>query len=308
MQEGRWTTVTQSEFDHERRGLDAIRTRLPDVGPWYSWSNFTFTASTGHVREVDLLVVAPSGVLMVELKEWHGLLTAENGTWVQTTPSGVRRPLGNALHLVNRKAKEPAGLLAQNSKGVWAGEAVCLTDDSLHVRLPSHDQNGVYKVAELPAMLEQPARDERNRITEQGAREIKAEWERVGIRRSDVEYKVGPYLLGRRSFDIGPMWADYLARHLAAAALGAGGAAEAATVVSAAAPQKDPLYAVTEDDLLGRWEALRRLGAGSTSRAFLVRDVSMTGDVKRASQGARWVRELAVSKVVLTDSRGGLRA
>ncbi|MFF3871948.1 BREX system serine/threonine kinase PglW [Streptomyces sp. NPDC001978] len=213
MREGRWTSVTESEFDHERRGLEAIREKLPDSDPWRAWSNFTFTANTGHVREVDLLVVAPGGVCMVELKDWHGSVTAENGTWVQTTPGGLRRPHGNPLHLVNKKAKELAGLLGQNGKRVWVGEAVCFTDDALRVRLPAHDQNGVYTVAELVEMLKQPPRDERRRITAVASREIKAALERVGIRRSDAEYKVGPYELERKSFDSGPTWADYLARH-----------------------------------------------------------------------------------------------
>jgi serine/threonine protein kinase len=214
MREGRWVTVTESEFDHERRGLEAIRRALPDSDPWRAWSNFTFTANTGHVREVDLLVVAPGGLCMVELKDWHGSVTSENGTWVQTTPSGRRRTHGNPLHLVNRKAKELAGLLAQTGgKRVWVAEAVCFTDDGLRVRLPAHDRNGVYTVDELVEMLKQPPRDERRRITAIGAREIKAALDKVGVRPSDAQYKVGPYELQRKAFDSGPTWADYLARH-----------------------------------------------------------------------------------------------
>ncbi|MER5224954.1 BREX system serine/threonine kinase PglW [Streptomyces flaveus] len=213
MREGRWSTVTESEFDHERRGLEAIREKLPDSDPWRAWSNFTFTANTGHVREVDLLVVAPGGMCMIELKDWHGSVTSQNGTWVQTTPGGHRRPHGNPLHLVNKKAKELAGLLGQNGKRVWVGEAVCFTDDSLRVRLPAHDQNGVYTIAELVEMLKQPPRDERRRITAIDSREIKTALDRIGIRRSDAEYKVGPYELERKAFDSGPTWADYLARH-----------------------------------------------------------------------------------------------
>ncbi|MFF3607089.1 BREX system serine/threonine kinase PglW [Streptomyces sp. NPDC002463] len=213
MREGRWTTVADSEFDHERRGLEAIRTQLPDADPWRAWSNFTFTANTGHVREVDLLIVAPSGMFMIELKDWHGSVTSENGTWVQTTPGGHRRPHGNPLHLVNKKAKELATLLGQNGKRVWVGEAVCFTDGNLRVRLPAHDQNGVYTVPELVSMLKQPPRDERRRITAIDSREIKAALDRIGIRRSDAAYKVGPYQLERRSFDTGPTWADYRATH-----------------------------------------------------------------------------------------------
>ncbi|MDF5759282.1 BREX system serine/threonine kinase PglW [Spongiactinospora sp. TRM90649] len=213
MLEGRWTTVTESEFDHERRGLEAIREKLPEAEPWRVWSNFTFTAHAGHVREVDLLVVTPGGVFMVELKDWHGNLTTENGTWVQTAPNGRRIPHGNPLHLVNKKAKELAGLLGRQGKRVWVSAAVCFTDSSLRVHLPAHDQNGVHTVTGLVETLRRPARDERQRITPTGSREIKAALEQVGIRRSDAEYKVGPYLLERKSFDTGPTWADYLARH-----------------------------------------------------------------------------------------------
>lgn len=213
MRQGRWTTVTESEFDHEHRGLEAIREKLPDADPWRAWSNFTFTAHTGHVREVDLLVVAPGGVYMIELKDWHGSVTSENGTWVQTTPGGHRRPHGNPLHLVNKKAKELAGLLGQNGRRVWVGEAVCFTDGGLRVRLPAHDQNGVHTVDELVTMLKQPPRDERRRITAVESREIRTTLERIGIRRSDAEYKVGPYQLDRKSFDSGPTWADYKASH-----------------------------------------------------------------------------------------------
>ncbi|MFF7471830.1 BREX system serine/threonine kinase PglW [Streptomyces sp. NPDC008092] len=214
MREGRWVTVTESEFDHERRGLEAIREKLPDSDPWRAWSNFTFTANTGHVREVDLLVAAPGGVCMIELKDWHGSVTSENGTWVQTTPGGRRRTHGNPLHLVNRKAKELAGLLAlPGHKRVWVAEAVCFTDNSLRVRLPAHDQNGVYTVHQLVEMLKQPPNDERRRITAIASREIEAALKNIGIRKSDAQYKVGPYELERKSFDSGPTWADYLARH-----------------------------------------------------------------------------------------------
>ncbi|MEU8650739.1 BREX system serine/threonine kinase PglW [Streptomyces sp. NPDC048737] len=215
MREGRWVTVTESEFDHEHRGLEAIREKLPDSDPWRAWSNFTFTANTGHVREVDLLVVAPGGVYMIELKDWHGSVTSENGTWVQTTPGGRRRTHGNPLHLVNKKAKELAGLLGQGhgARRVWVGEAVCFTDDTLRVRLPAHDQNGVHTVAELVDMLKQTPRDERRRITAIDSREIKTALERIGIRRSEAQYKVGPYELERTPFDSGQTWADYKAAH-----------------------------------------------------------------------------------------------
>ncbi|UCM87230.1 BREX system serine/threonine kinase PglW [Streptomyces marincola] len=214
MRDGRWVTVTESEFQHERRGLDAIRERLPDADPWRAWSNFTFTAATGHVREVDLLVVAPGGIYLIELKDWHGSVESRNGTWFQTQPSGRQVPHGNPLHLANKKAKELAGLLARHGgPKVWVSEAVCFTEPSLSLRLPAHDRHGIYTVPQLLETLNAPPREERRRIDRTRSREIKGALERVGIARSDAEYQVGPYRLKRKAFDSGPTWSDYEARH-----------------------------------------------------------------------------------------------
>ncbi|MEU8264592.1 hypothetical protein AB0C02_28740 [Micromonospora sp. NPDC048999] len=48
MQEGRWTTITPSQFSHEREALAHVQALLPDTEPYRAWSNFTFTAQTGH--------------------------------------------------------------------------------------------------------------------------------------------------------------------------------------------------------------------------------------------------------------------
>ena len=111
MLDDRWTTVTESEYEHERRGLEAIRRRLPDEEPWRAWSNFTFTANSGHVREVDLLVVSAGrglpdraeGLARVGTRRRQRL--GADHAW--RDPSAH----GNPLHLANQKAKELAGLI-----------------------------------------------------------------------------------------------------------------------------------------------------------------------------------------------------
>jgi len=231
MQEGRWKTVTPSEFTHERKGLEAIQRLLPDSEPWRAWSNFTFTAHTGHVREVDLLVVAPSGVYLVELKDWHGKVETRNGTWLQTQPSGRQISHGNPLHLANKKAKELAGLLRQaaghGDYAPWVAEAVCFTDPGLRVKLAAHDLNGVYSLGggkgsgsgsggeldNLIGYISRPPRDDHSRIDATRSRTVARLLERVGIDKSNAQFTVGPYRLDRKPFDSGPTWADYLGHH-----------------------------------------------------------------------------------------------
>lgn len=219
MLEDRWTTVTESEYEHERRGLEAIRRRLPDEEPWRAWANFMFTANSGHVREVDLLVVAPAGVFLVELKDWHGSVHGGGNDWVQTTPSGTNRRHGNPLHLSNRKAKELSGLIngisgrpAHRTK-IWVGEAVCFTDDKLQVNLPAADMNGVFTVKQLVEMLAVPPGDARYQITAEASRFVDAALKKLRIAPIRRQHEVGSYLLDAKAFDSGPTWADYLGRH-----------------------------------------------------------------------------------------------
>ncbi|MGW5366993.1 BREX system serine/threonine kinase PglW [Streptomyces sp. NPDC004009] len=219
MLEDRWTTVTESEYEHERRGLEAIRRRLPDEEPWRAWTNFMFTANSGHVREVDLLVVAPAGVFLVELKDWHGSVHGGGNDWVQTTPSGTSRRHGNPLHLANRKAKELSGLIngvsgrpAHRTK-IWVGEAVCFTDDKLQVNLPAADMNGVFTVKQLVEMLAVPPGDARYQITAEASRFVDAALRKLRIAPIRRQHEVGSYLLEAKAFDSGPSWADYLGRH-----------------------------------------------------------------------------------------------
>ncbi|TDP30805.1 BREX system serine/threonine kinase PglW [Nocardia ignorata] len=213
MDEGRWTTVTESSFEHERRGLEAIRTQLPNVDPWFAWSNFTFTADTGHVREVDLLVIAPNGVLMVELKDWRGRLTSEGSDWIRTNDRGDRRVIRSPLHLVTQKSRELAGLLNHQKVNVFVGAAVCLTHPDMRFDLLPGDRANTHTVAELIARLNAAPRDIKHLIDFQRAKAIKKGLEKVGIRRSNAEFVVGPYELERKPLDAGPTWQDYLARH-----------------------------------------------------------------------------------------------
>src|SRR5258705_7959056 len=110
MQEGRWTTVTPSQFTHEREALAHIQNLLPDAEPYRAWSNFTFTADTGHVYEVDLLVAAPSGLYLIEIKSLRGRLTNSGSNWLLGGGEGTRT-FDNPLHLADSKAKRLRSLL-----------------------------------------------------------------------------------------------------------------------------------------------------------------------------------------------------
>jgi hypothetical protein len=65
----------------------------------------------GHVREVDLLVAAPTGLFLIEIKNFRGRLTNSGSLWQLT---GQRtRSFDNPLSLADQKAKELKSLLAR---------------------------------------------------------------------------------------------------------------------------------------------------------------------------------------------------
>ena len=55
-----------------------------------AWSNFEFIADDGTISEVDLLILGPRGIYLVEIKSWPGPpLRGDAGTWVQTQPGKI---------------------------------------------------------------------------------------------------------------------------------------------------------------------------------------------------------------------------
>jgi hypothetical protein len=64
----RWREINASAWEHERVGLAQIRDLFPDADPYQAWANVEFLGTDGSVNEVDLLVLTPSGLYLLELK------------------------------------------------------------------------------------------------------------------------------------------------------------------------------------------------------------------------------------------------
>jgi serine/threonine protein kinase len=231
MQEGRWTTITPSQFAHEREALAYVQQLLPDTEPYRAWSNFTFTAQTGHPYEVDLLVAAPSGLYLIEIKSLNGRLVSSGSNWIQHGPSHTRT-FDNPLHLADAKAKKLKSLLqtaASRRRGApvripFVQAAVFLSKPGLQVELSDHHLHGVYgpepvgpnpanRLPTIGALLQRPPQDERQRLTVETSRALPDLLAEIGIARSRRHYQIGSWELETRPFDVGPTWQDHLAKH-----------------------------------------------------------------------------------------------
>jgi hypothetical protein len=77
MKPPRWTIVSPSAYDWEREALEFLREHLPDYEPWRAWSNLEFVDDEGRVNEVDLLVLSPAGLILVEIKSRPGTIEGD---------------------------------------------------------------------------------------------------------------------------------------------------------------------------------------------------------------------------------------
>ena len=217
----------RSAFPWEQEALDYIRAQMPDAAPYWAHQVFTFTAFTGHVREVDLFIATPGGLFLVEIKSHPGTATNHGSTWLFKDAT-TTRTIENPLHFTDQKAKELKSLLdkAARQAGIkeripFIAPAVFLSAQTLVCKFDEFQTQRVYgrddktRQTKLPGiwqgLLAQPPASERNRVTPTLARQLPKLFQAIGVSRLHRIGKIGPYELEAKSFDAGPTWEDYLA-------------------------------------------------------------------------------------------------
>jgi len=105
-----WKQITPSGYAWEREALQFLKEQLPDHEPYHAWANFEFIATDGSINEVDVLVMTPKGLFLVEIKSHPGEISGDAGTWIHTA-DGRRRVFDNPRILAERKAKKLKSLL-----------------------------------------------------------------------------------------------------------------------------------------------------------------------------------------------------
>src|ERR1700722_6060418 len=148
----RWSAVSQSPFAWEREALNFARSHLPDHEPWRAWANFEFIDDEGRVNEVDLLVLTPAGLVLIEIKSRPGIVTGDAHSWTWIT-EGREFTRDNPLPLANRKAKRLASVLrrqdalsgrgASRAAAPWVESLIFLSDVQ---RIPGIDPGTLKKV------------------------------------------------------------------------------------------------------------------------------------------------------------------
>ena len=116
-----WITVAESKVPWEREALEHVRAWFPEHEPYRAWSNFEFIADDGSINEVDLLVMTPQGLFLIEIKSRPGRLSGDAGTWTWETDGRVMTT-DNPLFLANLKAKKLRSLLQRQKACQKSGQ------------------------------------------------------------------------------------------------------------------------------------------------------------------------------------------
>ncbi len=236
MKPPRWTAVSQSSFPWEQEALDYVRVSLPDHDPWRAWSNFEFIDDEGRVNEVDLLVLTPAGLVLVEIKSRPGTVSGDAHTWTWKTDG---RPVttDNPLPLANRKAKRLASVLRRQEAFVgrgaprgavpWIEPLIFLSgirqkpaiDPGTANRVALRGNPGTTEDSGIIGCLlraEELGLGRRGPVDAAAARGICRAIEQAGIRPPGRGRRVGDYELEKLLTE-GENWQDFAARHVATA-------------------------------------------------------------------------------------------
>lgn len=228
----RWHQIAPSEFPWEREALAFIRQELPDQEPYQAWANLEFVGEDGAIQEVDLLVLSPKGLFLVEIKSWPGVLSGDTNTWTLER-EGRSQTFDSPLLLANRKARKLASLLkrqkaARGAQFPYVEPLVFLSHPAIQLKLTGTARQGVV-LRDRPAEGSSPARPGiraalmrldpsahfqpgKVHVYRQVAQTVVRAVAEAGIRPSQRARRVGDFLLEELLFT-GPQYQDWLAHH-----------------------------------------------------------------------------------------------
>lgn len=216
-----WHLITPSEFVWEREALEFIRENLTGGDQFHAWSNFEFISDTGTIGEVDLLVLTPQGLFLIEIKSRPGIISGDSMTWTWKHQGRVYVD-DNPLLSANRKAKKLASLLKKQKacKGIRfpyleplvfcshpenqmqmqgvARYRVCLRDRAASADRPA--RKGIIS-ALTKADYEGAHENSPSFINKPVIKAVTMALEQAGIKPSQRSRKVGDYVLGKLLYE-----------------------------------------------------------------------------------------------------------
>lgn len=236
MSDARWQAVSPSAFEHEDQGLELIRSIVPDESPYRAWANCEFRDSRGAWHEVDLILLTPATLYLIELKHYFGVLRGSDRVWERVVSGRPPRREDSPLLLTRKKAQYFASKLKSaaeqwaDEKGVsrdevraivpFVKESVFLHHTEFQCQLPEESRQDLFGLdgddqrSGLPGISELVfAPPRRDTITENRELLLVELMNRIGLvaRR---EREIGSWRIQENPIAEGPDWQDWAADHV----------------------------------------------------------------------------------------------
>ena len=222
----RWTEITPSPYPWEREALDYVRERLPDNDPYRGFALFEFIASDGSINEVDLLAIVPTGIYLIEIKSWPGVVSVDQRDWAREQDGRKRRYEENPLLRADRKAKRLASLLARQpsvrkakARIPFIQPLVFLSHPDIVCKLPPVARQHVFLRDESPAgrqregIVNALTRTEPRRVDRPALQLVLRALNEAGVRPARRKHQVADYVLGELIGE-GSGYQDFKAQHV----------------------------------------------------------------------------------------------
>ncbi|WP_337180302.1 AAA domain-containing protein [Sphingopyxis granuli] len=124
---------------------------------WLLYVSLTSYPKNSSPIEIDAFLVTDDRILLLELKDWNGDLTASGGRWLVGGRPRGRSPVA----LLAEKARKVKGIVAQRIPAlskVYVDFRVVLTGSSTAAKLPEDDQRHTWSLAEAATLGDDRAR------------------------------------------------------------------------------------------------------------------------------------------------------
>lgn len=86
----------------EIKGIERLQTALPR--DWYAFTNLDLVLDAGKAREIDVIVVTPLRIFLVDLKDWHGSISSVDGRWYLNGRERDLSPVAKVTDIARRLA------------------------------------------------------------------------------------------------------------------------------------------------------------------------------------------------------------
>lgn len=212
-----------SAYPHEQEAITFIRDVLPDRDPLLVWELVELVdPSTGHIHEIDALILGYRALYVVEIKSGPGVYRGDTVDWTRQAPGEPERFMKPPLQLTNFKSKVLKSLLARRMGGdravPWVQPLIFLSHQDVELQFRNYgDQCVVTRKSFEHAITHHKFPGSENQrsgvpVNKPQASALVKALEGLGVRPSAGGLHVGAWTL-TETLDTGPGFVDRLAVH-----------------------------------------------------------------------------------------------